>query len=119
LSEDDTAVNLARQMILDADVTRQIFKTLRIHYANKETDVKYILNLLEATILNAITERDLFFTLLNSVLRSTKALETYERDREHGITQLQDKIRNVENETKTLKEKGVEDIVKKFLGGNQ
>ncbi|MDQ6862779.1 MAG: hypothetical protein M3044_03030 [Thermoproteota archaeon] len=70
MSEDEDIVNTARLLTLDENITRRIFVAVRKYYTGKEPDVKYILNLLEASLLNAIAERKLFFNALMLALKN-------------------------------------------------
>jgi hypothetical protein len=119
MSEDQEILNTARLLILDKSITQQIFNTLRGFYANQEPDVKYILNLLEASLLNAIAERKLFFNALILALKTDQEKQKAQGEIEQALTQLQDKIHSVDGDVKQLKERGVEDIIKKFIEGKQ
>lgn len=109
MSEDDT-VDFARHLISNEHVTREIFVTLRKYYANNEPDVKFILNLLEASILNAISERQFFLKLFKNVFE-------IENNREQVLTDMHDETHKFEKQFKDFKEREIEDIVKKFTGG--
>jgi hypothetical protein len=111
LTIDESEFNLLRIILLDKDWVKRIFTTLRQFYRNTPY-LTPLLNILEASVLNSITERNLFINLIESALKADK-------DRDQALTDLQDEIHKVDNKVKTLKEHDVLDIIKKYLEGRQ
>lgn len=104
----DEDVSNARLIILDQKRIRHLFNTLREYYTEKNLDP--ILNLLEATLLNAVTERELFLKYLDEVLWRDET-------REKVVTAMRDKAHHADKELKNFKDKGVHEIIKEYFGG--
>ncbi len=104
----DEYVNNARLIILDQKRIRHLFKALREYYAGKNVDP--ILNILEAALLNAVTERELFIKLLDEVLWRDET-------REKVMTAMRDKQHQADKELKDFEDKDVYEIIKEYFGG--
>jgi hypothetical protein len=107
-SEED--VNLARIAIVDVGGTRYLFNGLREYYRGKNLD--FLLNVLEASILNAITDREVFIKLFIEVLKRNEI-------KEEIMTAMRDDMHKTVKEFNHFKEKGVNEIIKKYLGSSK
>jgi hypothetical protein len=114
MSTDDTSINNARIFLLDEDLVRNLFIALK---QNTPINLNVLLNVVEAMALNAITERNLFLSLLKSVLVTPSETAAYEKEMERAMTELQDEIHKMSKDVKALKEKDIEESIKKYFEG--
>ena len=97
--------------ILDQAWIRRIFTSLRDYYGkNAAIDLVPILNLLEASLLNANSQLEAFSRLFKEVIKRNEI-------KEEVLTQIHDETHNTAKEIKEFKDKGVHEIIKEFLGG--
>jgi hypothetical protein len=110
VSSDDKYVNNLRIQILDQEWIRRIFTFLRDYYRGKNYDLDPILNLLEANLLNANAQLEVFRRLFEEVLKRNAI-------REEVLTEIHNETHKTDKEFKEFKDKGVHEIIKEYLGG--
>jgi hypothetical protein len=112
MSSEDKYVDNLRISILDQAWVRPIFNYLREYYRGESYDDRLdpILNLLEASILNANAELEVFARLFKEVVQRNEV-------REQVLTQIRDKMHETDKEFKEFKDKGVHEIIKEYVGG--
>jgi cell division protein FtsB len=102
----DDMVNYLRLTILDQQSIRILFDALRQYYTEK--NLNPILDLLEASLLNAVSQLEVFRKLLEE-----------KEIRDEVVTQIHDETHKIGKEIKEFKDKGVHEIIKEYLRGSK